>query len=265
MAEQRLTELSEGLSGAIGPVATNVGAQGVITKIEVYSGEPKGFKKLIKSIEKYALLTNADGAQTKHIAYQTFKGAVSDFIHCYITANPNSTWNQLTNELSARFSEIQDSQHAFTLFKQTKLKLHETVQVYAERLFALAQEAFAGQQRGVGAVESQMVGFFVDGLYLDFLKMKVMHDNPNTFQGAVTTAMNEQKLCRRFNLHSTSSPTIQEEEPMEIGHVRPKKCYKYHKLGHIAKNCRSRHQSKSHVNAVSEQQHWQDYRPRDKN
>ena len=56
----------------------------------MYSGEPKGFKEWIKSIEKYALLTNADGAQTKHIAYQASKGAVSDFIHHYITANPNN-------------------------------------------------------------------------------------------------------------------------------------------------------------------------------
>ena len=80
--------------------------------------------------------------------------------------------------------------------------------MYAKRLFALAREAFAGRQGSLGAVGSQMIGFFVDGLYNDFLKMKVMHDNPNTFQGAVTTAMNEQNLLRRFNLHSTSSPTI---------------------------------------------------------
>ena len=192
MAEQKLTELFEGLSGVIGSLATNVDAQGVGTKIEVYSGEPRGFKERIKSIEKYALLTNTDGAQakhipyqaskgavsdfihhyitanpnntwnqlkmnfqldsqisridgaqTKHIPYQTSKGAVSNFIHHYITANPNNTWNQLKNELSARFSDIQDSQHAFTLLRQTKQKLSEAVQVYAKRLFALAQEAFA--------------------------------------------------------------------------------------------------------------------------
>ena len=145
MAEQRLTELSEGLSGVIGTLASNVGAQGVGTKIEVYSGEPKGFKEWITSIEKYDLLTNADGVETKHIAHQAYKGAVSDFIHCYITANPNNTWNQLKNELSARFSEIQDSKHAFTLLRQTKQKPSETVQVYAERLFVLAQEASVGQ------------------------------------------------------------------------------------------------------------------------
>ena len=108
----------------------------------------------------------------------------------------------------ARFSEIQDSQHAFTLLRQTKQKPCETVQVYAKRLFALAQEAFARQQEGLDAVDSQMIGFFVGGLYHDFLMMKAMHDNPNTFQAAVTAAMNEQNLYSRFNLHSNSSPTI---------------------------------------------------------
>ena len=207
MAEQRVAELFEGLSGAIHTLATNVGAQGVGTKTEINSGEPKGFEEWIKSIEKYALLTDADGAQTKHIAYQAFKVLFQTFIYCYITAISNNTWNQLKNELSARFSEMQDSQHAFTLLRQTKQKLSETVQVYAERLFALAQEAFVGQQGGLGAVESQIIGFFVDTLYHDFLKMKGMHGNPNTFQGAATLVMNEQNLCR-FNLHLTSSPTI---------------------------------------------------------
>ena len=170
-----------------------MGAQGVGTKIEVYSGELMGFKELIKSIEKYALLTNADGAQTKRIAYQASKGAVSDFIHCYITANPNSTWNQLKDELSTRFSEIQDSQHAFTLFRQTKQKSSETVQVYAKRLFALAQEASAGQHGGLGAVESQMIGFFVDGLYHDFLQMKLCMIIQNLSRSSYT-ALNEQNL-----------------------------------------------------------------------
>ena len=74
--------------------------------------------------------------QTKCIACEASKGAISDFIHCYITTNPNTIWNQLKNELSARFSEIQDTQHVFTLLKQTKQKLSETVKVYAKRLFA---------------------------------------------------------------------------------------------------------------------------------
>ena len=91
MAKHRLTELFKGLSGAVGTLAINSGAHGVGTKIEVYSGEPKGFKEWIMSLEKYALLTNANVAQTKCIAYHTSKGVVSDCIYCYITANPNNT------------------------------------------------------------------------------------------------------------------------------------------------------------------------------
>ena len=45
-----------------------------------------------------------------------------------------------------------------------------------------------------------MVGFFTDGLVQDFLKMKVLQENPNTFQAAVTIAMNEQNLQKQFNL-----------------------------------------------------------------
>ena len=249
MAEQRLVQLFEGLSGALGALTTTVGAQGVGNEIDVYSGEPKGFKDWNKSIEKYALLTNADGAKTKCITYQASKGAVSDFIHRYITANPNHTWAQVKNELSARFSEIQDSQHAFTILRQTRQKPHETVQVFAERLFALAQEAFAGQQGGLAAVENQMIGFFVDGLQHDYLKMKILHDNPNTFQAAVTVAMNEQNLCKRFDLRSASSASIRTEEPMEIGHLQPRRCYKCNKTGHIAKNCPK---SQGRINTVTE-------------
>ena len=88
--------------GALGASNNTVSAQGVGSKIEVYSGEPKGFKQWVKDIEKYALLTNVDGAQTKRIAYQASKGAVSDFIHLFMNANQNCTWNQLKNELAAR-------------------------------------------------------------------------------------------------------------------------------------------------------------------
>ena len=73
MPEQRLAELFEGLSGAIGTLATNMGAQCVGNKTEVYSGKLKGFKEWIKSMEKYALLTNADAVQAKCIAYQDYR------------------------------------------------------------------------------------------------------------------------------------------------------------------------------------------------
>ena len=57
-----MVQLFKDLSGTLGALNNTVSAQGVGSKIEVYSGEPKGFKQWVKDIEKYALLTNVDGA-----------------------------------------------------------------------------------------------------------------------------------------------------------------------------------------------------------
>ena len=54
----------------------------------------------------------------------------------------------------------------------------KSAQFYAERLYYLVNDAFAKVDKAV--VESQLVGFFIDGLYHDFLCMKVMRENPKT-------------------------------------------------------------------------------------
>ena len=64
----------------------------------------------------------------------------------------------------------------------------------------MANDAFAKVDKAF--VESQLVGFFIDGLYHDFLSMKVMRENPNTFQDAVQSALAEQNLQKRFQLRS---------------------------------------------------------------
>ena len=71
--------------------------------------------------------------------------------------------------------------------RQTK---HETGQVYAEQLYTLAHDTFAKLDKTV--VESQLVDFFIDGLYHDYLHMKIMRENPKSFQNAVQSALAEQ-------------------------------------------------------------------------
>jgi len=74
--------------------------------------------------------------------------------------------------------------------------------MFAERMLTLAADAYDGQPGGVAGADMQLIGFFVDGLAFDYLKMKVMRENPTTFQGAVTAAMREQNLRKRFNLRA---------------------------------------------------------------
>ena len=121
--------------------------------------------------------------------------------------------------------------------RQTKI---ETVQIYAERLYALAINAFAKADKGI--VESQLVGFFIEGLFHDYLRMKVMRKNPKTFQAAVQSVLAEQNLRKRFQLRKVNSQSFKSrtEEPMEVDHIRPQKVFLCSKTGHLAKHCRSR-------------------------
>ena len=122
------------------------------------------------------------------MAYQASRGPVSDFIKRYLELNPNATWINMKAELVTKFSEITDAQHAFMLLRKVHQKSGETVQVYAERLLALSEDAFDNQQGP--AVQRQLIDIFVDGLLEDQLKLKVFRENPNTLEAAVTAATN---------------------------------------------------------------------------
>ena len=174
------------------------GAQGINQIVQPFEGEPKKFKEWVKSIEKYAVLTNLRQDRIKRVAYQASRGPVSDFICRYSDDHPQATWNELKTELSNRFSEVTDAQHAFLLLRKVHKKQGETVQVYAERLITLAEDAFGNQQGP--ATQRQLIDIFVDGLSEDSLKLKILREYPATLEAAITTATNEENLRRRFNL-----------------------------------------------------------------
>ena len=84
----------------------------------------------------------------------------------------------------------------------------------------MANDAFAKVYKAV--VDSQLVWFFIDGLYHDFLCMKVMTENPKIFQAEVESTWAEQNLQKRFQLRSNDheDPKGRTKEPMEIDHIR---------------------------------------------
>ena len=57
-----------------------------------------------------------------------------------MTEHPNSLWEDLKSELNIRFAEVNDSHHAFTMLCKARQRKTETVQVYSERLYALANK-----------------------------------------------------------------------------------------------------------------------------
>ena len=254
--EAELIHLFRNVAQEISGVHTVIGAQGVAKIITAYQGDPKQCKEWLKSIEKYAILTQLGEDQRKLVAYQASKGAVSDFIKRYLQDHPRRTWQQLQEEIILRFSEVTDPQHALMLLRKVRQKEGESVQVYAERIMSLAEDAFGGQGMQNQAIQDQLIGFFTDGLSQDFMKMKVMRDNPRNFQAAVDVSLTEQNLRKRFNLRSGKSEgtwgNSSGHQPMEVDHIRPaQRCFKCNKKGHIARDCRA----KPKVNVVQGNQH----------
>ena len=76
-------------------------------------------------------MAGGDDIQTKRLAYQTSRGALSDYIQRYMTENPNSSWADLKSELNVRFAEVNDSHHAFAMLgkaRQSKMRLFRFMQ-----------------------------------------------------------------------------------------------------------------------------------------
>lgn len=242
-------------------VSHTLTAQGISHIVQTFHGNPKHFREWIKSIEKYSTLVNIPDDRKKLVAYQSSTGAVSGFIHRYMIANPNQTWQHLRQQLAVRFSDVTDAQMALSLLRSCKQKAGESIHIFAERLLSLAEEAYNNQ--GGDAIERQLIDIFVDGLTNDQLKLKILRDHPETLQAAIGLATNEQNLRARVNMsHTTTTP-----EPMEIDHSRgqrfqrnrpnrftrinsaaqngssrPIRCWHCGKEGHVIRDCRFKQQ-----------------------
>ena len=126
----------------------------------------------------------------------------------------------LKQELSARFAIVSDSMHALTLLGRIRQGRNENVQIFAERLLNLAQQAF--QDQGGPVVEQNLKGFFIDGLVSNAIKIKILRESPNKFQDAIKIATAEQNLINRLNLRVHGQGfSGQNPEPMEVDHSRP--------------------------------------------
>ena len=229
MAEPNV--LVEELRNQVKDLKLEWGAQRLIQKLKPYGGEPKEFDTWIRDLEKVARLTTNSLQRIKMMAYETATGPVSTFIERYLLANAEATWDELKAELTSRFGEITDPAHAIKIMRKTKQKSHEGIQAFSERLLELAGKAFPDANLNENAYSMQLIEIFTDGLLSNAVAKRVIRGNPKTFAEAVAVATTEQNMLKRIEVRHRY------ETPMEIDKFEGV-CFKCHKSGHRAQECR---------------------------
>ena len=86
-----LQEVGKNFSCVLSKLSTVISAQGVSHIVGVFERDTTKFRDGIKSVEKYILLAGGVDDQTKRLAYQTSRGAVTYHIQRYMTEHCNSS------------------------------------------------------------------------------------------------------------------------------------------------------------------------------
>ena len=110
MEGQELAQAFTTLNTTLGHLGEVLGAQGAVSQIEFFEGQPKQFRKWIHSIEKHAFLNKLNVSEVKSLAFRTSAGPVSNFIQRRLEEAPTANWHVLKGELSHRFAEVTDPQ-----------------------------------------------------------------------------------------------------------------------------------------------------------
>lgn len=242
MTEADITGLFSHLARELNSISSSLATQGVSQIVPKFDGNKKHFREWIKAINKYTQLARLPEDRKKLVALQSSSGPVSGFITRYDAANPDASWDSLKKELVNRFSDVTDRYLAMSMLRTIRQKQEENIQIYAERLISLAEDAFDNE--GSPVIERQLIDIFVDGLRENSLKLKVLRDKPDTLQKAILLVTNEQNLRTRLNHRHDDRPL----EPMDVSHMRRLRCMKCQKFGHLARQCRA----KASVNNVND-------------
>ena len=89
--------VDQSFTNQLAGLLTVISAQEVSQVMGSFDGEPTKYGDWIKSIEKYVLLAGGDDSQVKRLAYQTSRGAVSDYIQRYTAECAENSWEGISS------------------------------------------------------------------------------------------------------------------------------------------------------------------------
>ena len=224
-------------------VSSMVSSQ-VLSNSMSFKGDTKNYRIWIKGIERHVTATGGNDDTKIAIAIQSSAGIVGEFLHQYSIDHPGANWQKIKNELVTRFSDVVDQAHAMSKLRHLKQAPNESVTLFAERLLDRAIDAFPEQGLEQPMIARQLVDICINGLKEAFIARKIMRDSPNTLAGAITIAVQEARLSKKFELRKRcfSSPCERLSQWTFIGAIQPGNfrtrvvCYNCDEAGHYAQD-----------------------------
>ena len=142
-----MADVVELLTSIFHALTTAVNSQSVVNIVPTFAGNPSHFKNWIKAIKRYEILTGVDNEKLKCITLQSAQGPIADFVARLMRDHQNQTWAHLQMELQSRFGEKTDGSIAFCMLRRVSEERNESIQIYSERLLAIAEDVFTGQNQ----------------------------------------------------------------------------------------------------------------------
>ena len=188
---------AEMMADTMKEIVMEVRAQGITQNIKTFNGESSTkFHEWVQEMD--AISCTSDDERMRLLVTRTMSGPAVRFACRTIADKPTITWKELRTKLREQYSELKDPYCAQEKLRQIRQHRGELIQNYAERLQAVACEAFDN----VNSDESQrvLVEIFQKGVTDDRLARALIRKKFNKFQDAVDYACKEQQTERTFEL-----------------------------------------------------------------
>jgi hypothetical protein len=168
--------------------------------IKTFDGSRTNLRNWLNEVEKIAYINRIDDNATKLIAYQSADGKCSEFLQRVFQEYPRDGWEEIKEQLIARFGETTDHRQAFFILRNRRQKPDETIQAFSDELFTLSHKAYPNFRRHEAFIETELIGIFIDGLRSPELQLKLLRESPRTLMVAVKIALVEHDVLKRWEL-----------------------------------------------------------------
>jgi hypothetical protein len=195
-AVQHVTNELQGLRSALS-------FDNISRAIKTFDGSQANLRNWLTEVDKFAFINRIDDNAAKLIAYQSAGGKCSEFLQRVFQEYPRGSWEEIKEQLIAKFGETTDHRQTFFILRNTHYrgqKSDETIQAISDELYTLSRKAYPNLRGHEAFIETELIEISIDGIRSPELQLKLLRESPRTLMDAVKIALAENDVLKRWEL-----------------------------------------------------------------